>query len=64
MRGGNFVWCNKLENDKLRRELERSKDKQESLNNKLTETQEELAQKSDLNLSSQVKFFCNGKEVY
>ena len=56
-----FFLVTKKENDKLRRELERSRDKQETLNNKLLETQEELALKSDLNLSSSVNFFFQRK---
>jgi response regulator of citrate/malate metabolism len=41
-----------LENDKLRRELERAREKADGLNSKLNETQEELAQRSlvDLNV--------------
>jgi response regulator of citrate/malate metabolism len=56
LRSGIFgFWLKILENDKLRRELERAREKADGLNSKLVETQEELAQRSMVDLN--VNFF-------
>jgi response regulator of citrate/malate metabolism len=56
LRSGIFGFCLKiLENDKLRRELERGREKADGLNSKLVETLEELAQRSLVDLN--VNFF-------